>query len=300
MTASFRSCSPTVVAHAISPEAARSASPKAAIPFDLRAQHLEPRPGLVLLAANCRVDLARADGALFSATPTESELTQGTRFGATDPAIPKCGQRHQTEDAARRRSRRAGQSPSLSHRAPWRRTIGSSFMVGLSGRFCRSRDGCVTTAPLIAGRWFYSPAGRKLARPNTARGSAEFEHRCQQGCRGGRATPGTASSGTAQVPGRLAHRPCPSRPRPGRMTSQGRWIDTGGPGIRDPPPAIHQVTTTEWEKLLDGRFQRTTVALRQRRGDSTVTSRLSWRQTDDTVRDAVFTHAPAENFVGVF
>lgn len=292
---------PTVVAPRYIPGGGSVGEPEGVVPLDLRTQHLEPRPGLVLLAPANAASISLADGALFSVTPTESELTQAL-VSAQPIRDPEVWSEATDRDATRDEAGEPARSPSSPTGRPathdW-----ISFMVvypdGSQEPGWLRDDGTGT----IAGRWFYCPQAEKLARPNTARGSASSSTDASKGAAASATAPGAPfASGTAQVPdaSRITPMPVPPTTRPGHDLSIKVEIDTGGPGIRDLRAPIHQVTTTEWEKRADGLSRRTTVALANGAEIPNRDFALSWRQTDDTVQDAVFTHAGEKgNFVGV-
>lgn len=102
------------------------------------------------------------------------------------------------------------------------------------------------------------------------------------------------SPDTNRVPDASRITPMPVRPpkRAGHDISVTVSIDTGGPGILDVKSELHDITFTERLFRDDNSPRRVTLALADRSEIPNRDFLLSWRQTDDTIEEAIFTHRP--------
>jgi len=102
---------------------------------------------------------------------------------------------------------------------------------------------------------------------------------------------------TNRVPDASRITPMPVRPpkRAGHDISMRVTIDTGGPGILDVKSELHDITFTERLFRDDDSLRRVTLALADRNDIPNRDFLLSWRQTDDTIEEAIFTHRPPED-----
>ncbi len=97
---------------------------------------------------------------------------------------------------------------------------------------------------------------------------------------------------TNQVPDASRITPHPVRPgtRAGHEVSLRVAIDTGGPGLLDVKSALHEIKRSDELKRDDGLPRQVTLALA---GKDEIPNRdfaLSWKQTADTIQEAVLTH----------
>jgi hypothetical protein len=104
------------------------------------------------------------------------------------------------------------------------------------------------------------------------------------------------SPNTNRVPDASRITPMPVRPpkRAGHDISVRVTIDTGGPGILDVKSELHDITFTERLLRNDDSPRRITLALADENEIPNRDFLLSWRQTDDTIEEAIFTHRPPE------
>ncbi|MCA9291268.1 MAG: VWA domain-containing protein [Phycisphaerales bacterium] len=109
------------------------------------------------------------------------------------------------------------------------------------------------------------------------------------------ARPGAGfAADTDQVPdaSRITPMPVPPGTRAGHDIGITVTIDTGGPGIRALDSELHEIDRADAApREADGLPQRVTLALKTDRDIPNRDFILKWRQTDDTIEEAVFAHA---------
>lgn len=174
-------------------------------------------------------------------------------------------------------------------------------------------------AGAINGRWYYSPLLASLANsashaPTPPDGAAAHSETISaqskpdvnasaQTAQADRIQPGAPfAQNTNQVPdaSRITPMPVPPPMRAGHDLSITVQIDTGGPGITGLQSPLHKIVNTDMEKRPDGLARLERVSLARLAEIPNRDFVLKWKQTADTVQEAVFTHTGAHgNFLGV-
>ncbi len=101
---------------------------------------------------------------------------------------------------------------------------------------------------------------------------------------------------TNQVPDASRITPQPVRPgtRAGHDVSLRVTIDTGGPGLLDVKSALHEIRRSDELKRDDGLPRQVTLALADKDEIPNRDFALSWRQTADTIQEAVLAHTATD------
>lgn len=169
---------------------------------------------------------------------------------------------------------------------------------------------------VVGTRWFYCPpslpepsasapvtiAGAKsdLDHASSDVPSPKHDPRSQAFDPSDAPAPGTPFAGaTAQVPDAERITPTPTRPatRAGHDLSITVTLDTGGPGLTSVDSALHKVNRTDLGTRDDGLARRTSITLANQAEIPNRDFVLTWKQTSDTITDAVFTNTgPHGNF----
>lgn len=166
---------------------------------------------------------------------------------------------------------------------------------------------------IVGTRWFYCPPAPSEPTPVTTAGvhahqdqassdipSPKHDPRSQAFDPGEAPVPGTPFAGaTAQVPDAQRITPTPTRPptRAGHDLSITVTLDTGGPGLTSVDSALHRVTRTDLGTREDGLARRTSITLANQTEIPNRDFVLTWKQTNDTITDAIFTNTgPHGNF----
>ena len=250
---------------------------------------IQRRAGLVLIAPATISNVTSGDGAPLSAAPEGL----AARLNQAIPIQP----RQVAPDAA----------PRLSLQADY--PDGSAEPAVLYA------DG----TGVIGTRWFYCPPPPTPPTPSPPDASAERTDSTWRETLSSRTpsndprsqaysgpidnhapAPGTSFSGaTTQVPDAGRITPTPTRPptRTGQDISISITLDTGGPGITTLDSALHKINRTDLGTRDDGLARRTSITLANAGEIPNRDFVLTWKQTSDTITDAVFTNTgPHGNF----